>query len=91
MSSYVCLCVCRDADSMTYAIAISLWIRTFGAMEYWVNYQGTHFQCELISKLAAKFRITDKLSVACIPRVNDTVEVAMRTIQAACRSLLTEL
>ncbi len=91
LSSYTWLHVAAHADAETCAAALARWIRTFGAMTHWVSDQGTHFKNQVMAALADAYCIAHKFTVAYSPWVNGTVEAVMRTVQASCRALLTDL
>lgn len=91
LSSYLWLLPYCSANSENSADGIAKWIRSFGAMTHWVSDQGSHFKNEVMEKLAHDYRISHNFTVAYSPWVNGTVEAVMRSVQAATRSLLTEL
>ena len=89
-SSYVWLFPCSAADADSAAESICSWVAAFGAMEWLVSDQGSHFKNELIEKLADELRSQHHFTTAYSPWANGTVERVCREVLRACRALCSE-
>ena len=91
LSSYNWRCPTEHADAKATAQEISRWIRTFTAMDFWVNDQGSHLTNELIKCLVDAYKIKHDFTIAYSPWVNGTVERVIRTVRSTCSSILSEM
>lgn len=87
-SGYIWLVPSESADSETAANAISRWISTFTAMDWWCSDQGSHFKNETMDLLARLFGVHHHFTTTYTPWANGTVERVMREVRRACDSIL---
>ena len=89
-SSYVWLFACSAATSEVAAESILSWVASFGAMEWLVSDQGSHFKNQLISQLSEELESRHHFTTAYTPWANGTVERVCREVIRTTRALWSE-
>ena len=89
-SSYVWLFPTEKANAEAAAEALVTWISSFGAIEWLVSDQGSHFKNELIEKLSVESNFNHHFTTAYSPWANGTVERVCREVLRASRALCSE-
>lgn len=87
-SGFVQLHACKTAAADETAKALLAWQSTFGTVSTWVSGKETHFNNELVSKLAELTKIDHYFTIAYCPWSNGTVEVVCQELLRAMRALL---
>ena len=89
-SSYVWLFPTEVASAETAAESICSWVAAFGAPDWFVSDQGTHFKNQLVQKITEELRIEHHFTTAYTPWANGTVERVCREVLRTCRALCSE-
>ena len=88
LSSYVWLFACTAATADNAAESILSWVASFGAMEWLVSDQGTHFKNQVIEQVTTELEARHHFTTAYTPWANGTVErvcrEVLRTVKALC-------
>ena len=88
LTGYVELIPCVHADAETTVIGVMDWIKRFGAFQWLVSDNGSHFKNYLVQKLSHMFGFLHHFCVAYTPWTNGTVERVNRDIIILFRSIL---
>ena len=89
-SSYVWLFPCTSADADAAAEAILSWIASFGAVEWFISDQGSHFKNKLIAQITTELEARHHFTTAYTPWANGTVERVCREVLRAAKALCSE-
>ena len=90
LSSYTWLFPAEGATSEAAAEALTTWIASFGATEWLVSDQGSHFKNKLVRELAEELHSRHHFTTAYSPWANGSVERVCRELLRACRALCSE-
>lgn len=90
LSSYTWLYPTTEATAASAAAALSMWVGSFGSMDWLVSDQGIHFKNELISELTKDFHVQHNFTVAYSPWSNGSVERVCHEVLRACTALRSE-
>lgn len=87
LSSYVWLFPVDAATSEAAADSITSRIAAFGAMDWLVSDQGSHFKNQLLRQLTSELRTAHHFTTAYSPWANGTVERVCWEVLRACTAL----
>lgn len=89
-SSYVWLFPADAATSEVAAESLLNWIASFGAMEWLVSDQGSHFKNLLLEEITSQLKTRHHFTTTYSPWANGTVERVCREVLRSCRALCSE-
>lgn len=90
LSTYVWLFQCISATSDKAAKEILSWVASFGAPEWLVSDQGSHFKNQLIEKVTSEMVCRYHLTTAYSPLANGNVERVCREVIRTTKALCSE-
>lgn len=90
LSAYTWLFPTVDCNAEAAAESISSWVAAFGAPEWFVSDQGTHFKNRLMTMICRELRTKHHFTTAYSPWSNGTVERVCREILRVARALCSE-
>ena len=89
-SSYTLLFPFENADSESFAEALTEWFSLFGVVSTWVSDKGTHFKNRVVSELQRKLHSNHHFTLPYSAWTNGTVEVVSRELLRSLRALTSE-
>lgn len=90
-SSFIWLWPAEKANGENAADALAGWVPSFGAVDWIVTDQGTHFKNTLVKSLTKNLNASHHFTTACCPWANGSIERICREVIRACRALLSEM
>ena len=90
LSHYIWLWPTADVTAASAAEALCVWIGVFGAMDWLVSDQGSHFKNTLIRELTDEVRTNHHFTTAYSPWANGSVERVCREVLRSCKALISE-